>query len=235
MYPGWTYQKVFFTGWCGLLGLWLLSHQSSIHRSVLFSQFILKKVNRVSNLYVDVMIIFIVSILSLFFTGLVQGMASGVRGLCNGLGPAFFGVIFYLFDVNLNYSASIPTKVVKTPSNLTEIIQNDSIIDSSMFSRDIPGPPFLFGALLALLALTFSFLLPSSRSDTRGNVHETTNTQLEIRLLEKQDDHSNNLMENDWRHWYQDRYCNSWFCSELYCYFCSIFYFVKKSKITYIC
>lgn len=34
--------------------------------------------------------------------GLVQGMVTGMRGLCNGLGPAMFGVIFYLFHVDLN-------------------------------------------------------------------------------------------------------------------------------------
>lgn len=33
--------------------------------------------------------------------GLVQGMVTGMRGLCNGLGPAMFGVIFYLFHVDL--------------------------------------------------------------------------------------------------------------------------------------
>uniref|UniRef100_V5GG60 Putative transmembrane transport n=1 Tax=Ixodes ricinus TaxID=34613 RepID=V5GG60_IXORI len=34
--------------------------------------------------------------------GLVQGMITGMRGLCNGLGPAVFGFIFYLFHVDLN-------------------------------------------------------------------------------------------------------------------------------------
>ena len=34
--------------------------------------------------------------------GLVQGMVTGIRGLCNGLGPAMYGVIFYLFHVDLN-------------------------------------------------------------------------------------------------------------------------------------
>ncbi|CAD7004188.1 unnamed protein product [Ceratitis capitata] len=34
--------------------------------------------------------------------GAVQGMVTGMRGLCNGLGPALFGVIFYLFNVDLN-------------------------------------------------------------------------------------------------------------------------------------
>lgn len=38
----------------------------------------------------------------IFLKGLVQGMVTGMRGLCNGLGPAMFGVIFYLFHVDLN-------------------------------------------------------------------------------------------------------------------------------------
>jgi hypothetical protein len=38
----------------------------------------------------------------LYFIGLSQGMITGMRGLCNGLGPAVFGVIFYLFHVDLN-------------------------------------------------------------------------------------------------------------------------------------
>lgn len=49
--------------------------------------------------------------------GLVQGMVTGMRGLCNGLGPAMFGVIFYLFRVDLNdNSPSLPAK----PSPLEE-------------------------------------------------------------------------------------------------------------------
>lgn len=33
--------------------------------------------------------------------GVVQGMITGIRGLCNGLGPALYGFIFFLFDVEL--------------------------------------------------------------------------------------------------------------------------------------
>ena len=37
-----------------------------------------------------------------FFAGVVQGIVTGIRGLCNGLGPALFGIIFYIFNVNLS-------------------------------------------------------------------------------------------------------------------------------------
>lgn len=37
-----------------------------------------------------------------FIIGAVQGMITGIRGLCNGLGPALFGFIFFLFNVELN-------------------------------------------------------------------------------------------------------------------------------------
>lgn len=33
--------------------------------------------------------------------GVVQGMITGIRGLCNGLGPALYGFVFYLFHVEL--------------------------------------------------------------------------------------------------------------------------------------
>jgi len=31
-----------------------------------------------------------------------QGVITGIRGLCNGLGPALYGFIFYLFHVDLD-------------------------------------------------------------------------------------------------------------------------------------
>lgn len=33
--------------------------------------------------------------------GTVQGVITGIRGLCTGFGPALFGTVFYLFDVDL--------------------------------------------------------------------------------------------------------------------------------------
>ena len=41
--------------------------------------------------------------------GLVQGMITGMRGLCNGLGPAMFGLIFSLFHIELNENKAATT------------------------------------------------------------------------------------------------------------------------------
>lgn len=52
--------------------------------------------------------------------GLAQGMVTGIRGLCNGLGPAMFGVIFYLFHVDLNErTTSLPIKPLLDRTNST--------------------------------------------------------------------------------------------------------------------
>uniref|UniRef100_A0A8C4PZF3 Hippocampus abundant transcript 1 protein n=1 Tax=Eptatretus burgeri TaxID=7764 RepID=A0A8C4PZF3_EPTBU len=75
--------------------------------------------------------------------GVVQGMITGIRGLCNGLGPALYGFIFYLFHVEFNELPNLtPTKPEK---NLHTII---------------PGPPFLFGACSVLLALLVALFIP---------------------------------------------------------------------------
>ncbi|XP_077417158.1 hippocampus abundant transcript 1 protein-like isoform X2 [Vanacampus margaritifer] len=68
--------------------------------------------------------------------GVVQGMITGIRGLCNGLGPALFGFIFFLFNVELD-------DVQTAEGRDTQHIKKWSV----------PGPPFLFGACAVLLAL----------------------------------------------------------------------------------
>lgn len=48
---------------------------------------------------------FLINKVQLFFffsLGAVQGIITGIRGLCNGLGPALYGFIFFLFHVELN-------------------------------------------------------------------------------------------------------------------------------------
>lgn len=83
--------------------------------------------------------------------GLVQGMVTGMRGLCGGLGPAMFGFIFNLFNVNL-YEGSKP--------------DGSQSLDS--VTSIIPGPPFLFGALLVILALMVAAFITDPSSQSRG-------------------------------------------------------------------
>ncbi|KAF9807101.1 hypothetical protein SFRURICE_018524 [Spodoptera frugiperda] len=82
--------------------------------------------------------------------GVVQGMVTGVRGLCNGLGPAMFGVIFYLFHVDLNEEHAVPGK----PSE-------------EKYVRMVPGPPFVLGALLVICALLVAAFLPEDGAPGR--------------------------------------------------------------------
>ncbi|KAG2463461.1 MF14A protein, partial [Polypterus senegalus] len=83
--------------------------------------------------------------------GVVQGMITGIRGLCNGLGPALYGFVFYLFHVELNEMDAVenPDKAAKT--NMANPTDESAII---------PGPPFLFGACSVLLSLLVALFIP---------------------------------------------------------------------------
>ncbi|MCL4137207.1 UNVERIFIED_CONTAM: hypothetical protein GTU68_046603 [Idotea baltica] len=95
--------------------------------------------------------------------GVVQGIVTGMRGLCAGLGPAVFGFIFYLFHVDLNQGAeqnntSLPVKfILQGPHHHV-----------SALSHQVPGPPFVFGAMLVLLALTVSAFIPEERPSAKN-------------------------------------------------------------------
>ncbi|CAF0839413.1 unnamed protein product [Rotaria sp. Silwood1] len=125
--------------------------------------------------------------------GLVQGMVNGVRGLCNGLGPALFGFIFYLFNVNLNESVPSLASTMSTSSNRTTIRISEKLNYSSTLSRDVPGPPFLFGALLATVALMFCLLLPNSKPDSNEFCVDTRIIEQKARLLDIDSDSNDNI------------------------------------------
>ncbi|KAK6492701.1 hippocampus abundant mRNA-like protein 1 isoform X1 [Huso huso] len=69
-------------------------------------------------------------------------MVTGIRGLCNGLGPALYGFIFFLFHVELSELGTIETTQDPNKSSI------------------IPGPPFLFGACAVLLAFLVALFIP---------------------------------------------------------------------------
>uniref|UniRef100_A0A8C5HCE8 Hippocampus abundant transcript 1 protein-like n=1 Tax=Gouania willdenowi TaxID=441366 RepID=A0A8C5HCE8_GOUWI len=86
--------------------------------------------------------------------GVVQGMITGIRGLCNGLGPALYGFIFFLFNVELNSM---------------DPIQGDFSIDPLPVHGPaeralIPGPPFLLGSCTVVVAFLVALFIPEKRS-----------------------------------------------------------------------
>lgn len=75
--------------------------------------------------------------------GVVQGMITGIRGLCNGLGPALYGFIFFLFDVELSNTDPEP----QSPATEVPLV---------------PGPPFLIGAGVVLVAVFVAVFIPEN-------------------------------------------------------------------------
>lgn len=67
-----------------------------------------------------------------FLSGVVQGMITGIRGLCNGLGPALYGFVFYLFHVELNEMAEVETLGKATKPNMANPTDEVSYPASSL-------------------------------------------------------------------------------------------------------
>lgn len=98
--------------------------------------------------------------------GVVQGMVTGMRGLCNGLGPAMFGVIFYLFNVDLNDESkhlkdmeNIEIRMslnssdgVKLNNHLNELVMGQDH-ENNFLTKFMPGPPFVFGSMMVVVAI----------------------------------------------------------------------------------
>ena len=97
-------------------------------------------------------------------------MVTGVRGLCTGLGPALFGLIFHIFGVNVepdhatlvgpnHGGAGDPGSSVPTTEPATLPLVDDRIL---------PGPPFLFGGCSVILAIIIAALLPKAQQSKKG-------------------------------------------------------------------
>ncbi|XP_031631780.1 hippocampus abundant transcript 1 protein isoform X3 [Contarinia nasturtii] len=93
--------------------------------------------------------------------GVMQGMVTGMRGLCNGLGPAMFGVIFYIFHVDLNDEHQ------KLNQNVDALagIRNETINTLEEYTTLAPGPPFVFGAFMVALAIVVAIFIPNEQND----------------------------------------------------------------------
>ncbi|KAH8349988.1 hypothetical protein KR084_010751 [Drosophila pseudotakahashii] len=101
--------------------------------------------------------------------GAVQGMITGMRGLCNGLGPAVFGVVFYLFNVDLNDDHDSHAK--SSGSRATNV---------EKISQHVPGPPFVFGALCVFCAIIVAAFIPEGQTSTLEKKRASLDVQYEI-------------------------------------------------------
>ncbi|XP_017089042.2 hippocampus abundant transcript 1 protein isoform X3 [Drosophila bipectinata] len=101
--------------------------------------------------------------------GAVQGMITGMRGLCNGLGPAVFGVIFYLFNVDLNDDHDSHAR--SSGSRATNV---------EKFSEHVPGPPFVFGALCVFCAIIVAAFIPEGQQTNLEKKRASLDVQYEI-------------------------------------------------------
>ena len=102
-------------------------------------------------------------------------MITGMRGLCNGLGPAMFGLVFSLFHVDLSEkSAASDTSVQTGTSTAEDEANNDTVMEVPqsflMVAQIVPGPPFVFGALLVIVALMVAAFIP----DNMGREHHSS-------------------------------------------------------------
>ncbi|KAK2180155.1 hypothetical protein NP493_456g02029 [Ridgeia piscesae] len=88
----------------------------------------------------------------------------GIRGLCNGLGPALYGIVFYLFHVDLNQSDDDMNSIPKTHLNPHRVVNVTSRPEPSPLTglSIMPGPPFAFGAILVILAILVAVFIPDS-------------------------------------------------------------------------
>uniref|UniRef100_A0A0X3PY14 Major facilitator superfamily (MFS) profile domain-containing protein n=2 Tax=Diphyllobothriidae TaxID=28843 RepID=A0A0X3PY14_SCHSO len=96
--------------------------------------------------------------------GLAQGLLTGIRGLCGGLGPALYGFIFFIFQVDLSVRPSNESILGGLPPPQPQINKDlaPSFQQRLKFLHEslLPGPPFAFGAILALTAIITAIFLP---------------------------------------------------------------------------
>lgn len=94
-------------------------------------------------------------------------MITGMRGLCNGLGPAVFGLIFSLFHVDLKDQMTNPDlgHHVEAHHRGHFFANGSRMPNPTEMSRNaegmlVPGPPFVFGALMVMLAMLVTAFIP---------------------------------------------------------------------------
>ena len=123
----------------------------------------------------------------------------GVRGLCNGLGPAAFGLMFHLFGIDIindgndkDIAVTNSTSDIHLGSNFIMeqfetnfILNQDEVIqlnEDSPFQdivTQMPGLPFLIVSFCVLLALACSVFLQNINIDYNDNQECSKKDELE--------------------------------------------------------
>jgi len=118
--------------------------------------------------------------------GAVQGTLMGVRGLCNGLGPAAFGVMFYLFGINI--VAPIETEIPASNQTYNSLVllnttwqktdihaeleegiigtKEDNLLTTSAYVREFPGMPFLLASVCVVFAIISALFVRDIKKGT---------------------------------------------------------------------
>ena len=87
--------------------------------------------------------------------GVALGILTGVRGLCNGLGPALFGLLFWLFHVNLNDSDTPGVEPIVATSSVNMTTESELASVSLCLSVCVCVHCINCCSLLFLLGKTF--------------------------------------------------------------------------------
>lgn len=145
--------------------------------------------------------------------GLVQGLITGVRSLCGGIGPAMFGLLFNIFDVDMyeeikanpinphtaqdllkpfmgsDYNQLSGQQQQQISANVMDTHKHSIPLDANLLNKHgglshadsaagmsswIVGPPFLFGAILVLLAAIAATFIPDTIMPFRRQSQRST-------------------------------------------------------------
>jgi len=136
--------------------------------------------------------------------GAVQGTLMGVRGLCNGLGPAAFGVMFYLFGINIvepvdstgpsMYSNQtyetflVANRTWEETTIGAEAEEEISIISEAV--TNIPGLPFLLASVCVIFGIIASFFV---KDITKGTIRDVESDE----NVDEPNSNSNSQSESD--------------------------------------
>jgi len=137
--------------------------------------------------------------------GAVQGTLMGARGLCNGLGPAAFGLLFHFFGINI-LADDVPgaeslnetisnnaTLVNQLSSNLITLGVNSTVIEEedgevmttmAVIVKTLPGIPFLLMATCVLGAIVAALFLENI---TKGMDHQAPHGPNEAKVEEEEE------------------------------------------------